>query len=88
MLQRKPAVYDIFSVYPATEEEENAMIDQLSKQPVSFALINNSQLDAREDLRFSNTHPKVWQYLNQTFTQLQEEGIPAEHVAFVRKNAN
>ncbi len=88
MLQRKTAVYDIFSVYPATEEEENQMIDQLSKQPVSFALINNSQLDSREDLRFSNTHPKVWQYLNQEFILLQEEGIPDDHYSFVRKNFN
>lgn len=85
MLQRKSAVYDIFCVYPASAEEENNMIEELSEQAVGFALINNSALDSREELRFSHTHPKVWQYLNREFKILNEEGIPADHYAFISR---
>lgn len=85
MLQRKPAVYDLFCVYPATEAEETQMIEELSTQEVGFALINNEPTDAREDLRFSHTHPGVWQYLNHEFQLLDEEGIPPHHYVFIKR---
>lgn len=85
MLKRKPAIYDLFCIYPATQQEEAKMIKELLAQAVGFVLINNAPLDRREDLRFSRTHPGVWQFLRREFQPLQEEGMPREHYAFIKR---
>ena len=84
MLKRKPPVYNLFCVYPATEEEESKMIGELSAHEISFILISNVPLDNREELRFSQTHPNVWQYINREFHILSEENMPHDHYAFVK----
>ena len=84
LLQRRAPVYDLFCVYPASDEEESKMIDELSSHELSFVLISNTPLDNRDDLRFSKTHPRVWQYLNDKFQILHEQEIPDDHYAFTR----
>lgn len=85
LLERRPAVYDIFCVYPATEEEQTLMINQLVTEGARLALIANHDVDSRDELRFSNTHPKVWEYLNREFTVMDITGqLPANHYVFVR----
>lgn len=85
LLARRPAVYDIFCVYPATEEEQTLMINQLVTEGTRLALIANHPVDSRDELRFSNTHPRVWEYLNREFTVLDIAGqLPANHYLFVR----
>jgi hypothetical protein len=64
-------VYDIFCVYPANEEGQNLMIAELAGNPFEAAVIDNSALDGREDLRFSRTHPKVWAWLNKNFVKVE-----------------
>ena len=85
LLARRPAVYDIFCVYPATEEEQATMINQLIAEGPHFALIANHAIDSRDELRFSNTHSKVWAYLHREFTVLDISGrLPDDHHVFIR----
>jgi hypothetical protein len=70
LLDRRPAVYDVFCVYPATAEEEAEMIAQLRTSGARLALIDDHPLDGREDLRFRRTHPRVWAHLHQEFELL------------------
>jgi hypothetical protein len=85
LMQRQTVVYDLFCLYPATDLEQANMISELSVQAVGFALINNNPVDARDDLRFSQTHPSVWQYLNREFQLLEEQDVPPEHYVFVKE---
>lgn len=85
LFARRPAVYDIFCVYPATDEEQTAMINQVIKEGPRFALISNRAIDSRNELRFSNTHPKVWAYLHREFTVLDISGrLPDDHHVFIK----
>lgn len=85
LLARRPAVYDVYCVYPATDEEQTSMINQLLAESPRLALIANQTIDSRAERRFSNTHPKVWAYLNREFTKLDISGrLPDDHHVFVR----
>ena len=85
LLARRPAVYDTFCVYPASEAEQTLMINQLVTEGARLALIANHPVDSRDELRFSNTHPRVWEYLDREFTVLDIAGqLPANHYLFVR----
>jgi hypothetical protein len=85
LLDRRPAVYDIFCVYPATREEQEAMIKELSATRPPLALIWNVPVDSREDLRFSRTHPLVWSYLHESMKPLQCSAI---YDVFVREGSS
>lgn len=86
LMDRKPAAYDIFCVYPAKDDEQLRMISQLESANMSFALINNATLDGRDELRFSNTHNLVWDYLRREYQALDiGEHLPSSHHAFVRR---
>lgn len=67
-------VYDIFCVYPASEIEQERMLRSIESSRVRLAAVDNGGLDGREDLRFSNTHPRVWAYLRDKFEPVE----PAE----------
>jgi hypothetical protein len=72
---RSPA-YDIFCVYPASEEEQSRMIADLKSSPVEVAVIDVSMLDGREDLRFARTHSQVSAWLKEHF-QAVECSLPS-----------
>lgn len=67
VLGRDAPVYDTFCVHPAPAHLQEQMIGQLRASGAVFAMISNARLDGRDDLRFTNTHPMVWSYLNQHF---------------------
>ena len=78
MLGLSAPVYDIFGVWPATSQEQARMIDELERSRASIALVANSTLDGREDLRFSATHPEVWRYLQDRFGGVECASLPAD----------
>jgi len=85
LLDRRPAVYDTFCVYPASKDEQNAMIDELSTARTRLALILDIDLDGRGDLRFSRTHPMVWTYLHNNMKRMEES--PSLYHVFVAKGS-
>lgn len=77
--QRSP-VYDTFCVYPASREEQERMLHEISDGHVRVALVNDSPLDGRNDLRFSQTHPLVWSRLHADFVPLTMPAVSSEHL--------
>lgn len=85
LFARKSANYDIYCVHPASDEEQSSMIGQLIAAGPHLALVANRAIDTRDELRFSNTHPDVWQYLHREFTVLDIAGnLPDDHHVFIR----
>lgn len=70
MLGLRSPVYDTYCVYPASEEDQSRMLEEIGQSGVRLAVIEEHALDGREDLRFSRTHPRIWAHLQQTFTKL------------------
>ncbi|NNE72956.1 MAG: hypothetical protein HKN26_04780 [Acidimicrobiales bacterium] len=71
LFDRRSAVYDTFCVYPASPDEQRAMITQLRAAQPEVAIIRLEALDGRDDLRFDRTHPAVWEYLNTAFVSAE-----------------
>jgi hypothetical protein len=67
MLGIRAPVYEIFGVWPSSDEEQARMIDEIERNDVRTVVVANSPLDRREDLRFSATHPQVWAELHRRF---------------------
>ncbi|MBL4774361.1 MAG: hypothetical protein JKX98_12520 [Alcanivoracaceae bacterium] len=82
LLERKPAIYDIFSVYAPSDDEQDEMIVQMKTNKPSFLLINNVAIDGRKKLEFINSHNKVWAYIQNNFYQIENNELPQTHFAF------
>ena len=81
---KKAPMFDTFPVYPATRDAQHDMLASLKANPVTLALIHDFALDGRDDLRFRNTHPIVWNYVANEFTKLNVVGLPDDYHLFCR----
>ena len=85
LFAREPAVYDVFCVYAAGEEAQTEMIDQLQASQARLAIIDNAPIDSREELRFGNTHPRVWDHLHREYAKLDKvPGLSENHHVFIK----
>ena len=77
--------YDNFPVYPSSFQEQTQMIQEIESTDVKLAFIQNVSLDGREDLRFENTHPKVWEHIQANMSSLTtDQNLPTSFHFFVR----
>lgn len=88
ILDRVSPIYDTFSVFPASEPEQVRMIESMSRSDVRLAFISNGMLDGREALRFSATHPRVWEYLHAAMQPVSGLGLPPDLHVFRRRSAH
>ncbi|MEZ5437966.1 MAG: hypothetical protein R3F22_08020 [Lysobacteraceae bacterium] len=84
VLGRDAPVYDTFCVHPASAHLQEQMIGQLQASGAVFAMVSNARLDGRDDLRFTCTHPIVWDYLNQHFQLMVGHGLGEDIHVFRR----
>lgn len=73
VLREKAPVYDIFGVWPASDQEQDRLLLEIARNPLRLAVIANHPLDGRQELRFSATHPRVWAHLTDHFDVLAED---------------
>jgi hypothetical protein len=84
LYNREPAAYDTYCVYPATPEKQEKMMQELIANRAKLAIIFDVLLDGRDDLRFSRTHPRVYEYFQQNFELHVDENIPDHIKIFTR----
>lgn len=70
ILQTESPIWDPFPIHVASNEEEERAIRNLESKNVQWALIWNKPLDGKPDRRFSRTHARMWEYLNEHFVSL------------------
>jgi hypothetical protein len=71
ILGHESPLWDLAYYFSATAERQETMIHELAAKNVNWAIISDTPLDKREDLRFSATHELVWQYLMENFEPLE-----------------
>ena len=86
LLQRKSPVHNTYLLFPETREKQEEMIDDLANNRINWAIIRDSALDKREDRRFRNTHPLVWQYLMTEFEPVEAPALPRNQKLLHRKD--
>ena len=85
ILRHKSPIWDLGFYFPATAQRQQAMIHDLAAKNVNWAIISDTPLDKREDLRFSATHKLVWQYLMENFEPIESVCLPKEMKILHRK---
>lgn len=84
ILQRQSPLWDIYFLFPETKERQKQMIEELNKKNVNWVILGDVPLDGRDELRFKNTHPLIWQHLMQNF-EVVEQTLPYNHQLLHRK---
>jgi hypothetical protein len=85
ILGHQSPLWDLGYFFPATAQQQEAMIHELTAKNVNWAIISDTPLDKREDLRFSATHELVWQYLMENFEPIDSVCLPKSMKILHRK---
>ena len=75
ILGKQTPVRSDYLLFPETEPVQGEIIADLERNHVDWALIADTMPDLRETLRFRNTHPLVWDYLQANFEPVPAPGL-------------
>ena len=87
ILQRSAPIWDPFPIHDAPPDEQKQSIIDLQMHNACWAIVDNAPLDGREELRFSKTHPALWEYLMNHFERVNVPQLSGDQV-FLHKPSN
>jgi hypothetical protein len=70
MVERKSPMWEIYALFSRSRRFEENELVRISNTRPRFAVVQDIPLDGREDLRFSNTHPLIHQYILANFIKV------------------
>jgi hypothetical protein len=76
ILQKDSPTWEIYFSFPASKPMQEYMISQLIEKQVKWAFVSDASIDNRDELRFTNTHPLLWEYLLKYFEPVPTEKLP------------
>jgi hypothetical protein len=68
VLGRRSPVWDVYPIWPAAGALDDRMLEELRRRHVEWAIFQDSAVDGRDELRFRQTHPETWRYIESNFT--------------------
>lgn len=80
LLERRSPMWEIYALFPRTDAFERKEIERIKAAKPGFAFIFDMPLDDREELRFKNTHPLIYQYILNNFDSISHPHNPAYHI--------
>ena len=86
-LNRKSPVWEIYFFHPATEKQQRRMISDMEKSDLRVVIIGDEAVDGRDEFRFMNTHPLVWDFITRNFQEVLNAGLPPGYHLLTRKEA-
>ena len=75
---RLSPIEQIYFIYPATPEEDSALLAEINAAGVQWVMMHDYALDGREELRFRNTNPIVFTYLRENFELVSIPTLPRD----------
>lgn len=76
LLNRHAPLWEIYALSPRSEFFQRAEIERIKKSDPGFALVMNIAMDGREELRFSNSHRLVDEYIRGNFDPVSGSPSP------------
>jgi hypothetical protein len=86
VLGKKSPVWGLYLLWEADEESQNEMIQSLDSGRVNWALISTGAVDGKHELRFWNTHERVWEYFRRQFEIVADPALPRGLLLFRRRS--
>ncbi|MBM0140488.1 hypothetical protein LCG56_22310 [Pseudomonas cannabina pv. alisalensis] len=80
LLNRHAPLWEIYALSPRNENFQRAEIERIKKADPGFALVFNMAMDGREELRFSNSHHWVDEYIRSHFEAVPTSPNPAYQI--------
>ncbi|MGB8170852.1 MAG: hypothetical protein WCF18_25330, partial [Chthoniobacteraceae bacterium] len=81
---RVSPIHDIYFFFPAKPEEDRALLAEIEAAGVQWVMLHDYALDDREDLRFRNMYPIVFEHLRQNFRPVPMPALPRDMVVLQR----
>ncbi|MBD1878312.1 hypothetical protein [Coleofasciculus sp. FACHB-T130] len=85
IVQRKSPIWDIYLLFPEVEDRQKTMIEELRKKNVNWIILGDIALDGRDELRFKNTHPLLWNHFQEDFEVIGTKSLPDNYELLQRK---
>jgi len=86
LLGRKSPMWEIYALFPRSHAFQLAEIERIKTAGPGFALVLDLPLDGRDELRFKNTHPLIYQYIANHFEQLPDSPGPPYRIYRAKGN--
>lgn len=84
LLQRRSPLWEIYAVVPRSPAFEEAEIERLVQARPRFAVVFDLALDGREELRYRNTHPLLYSYIQENFDRVPYPQVPSYEIYVAR----
>lgn len=85
LLERKSPMWSIYALFPRTEAFQRAEIERIKAADPGFAVVLDLPLDGRDELRFSQTNPLIYQYIQTAFEPVSNQPPNSPYQLFKRK---
>ena len=67
VLRRRSPIWEIYPLFPRSDNFQRQEIARIEAAAPGFIMLDDASLDGRDELRFSNTHPLVVEYIRREF---------------------
>ena len=81
---RRSPTKQIYFVFPATPGEDRALVEEIEAAGVQWVMMHDYPLDGRDDLRFRNTNPQVFENLRRNFKPVNIPTLPRDMIVLRR----
>ncbi len=81
---RLSPIHDIYFFFPAKPEEDHALLAEIEAAGVQWVMLHDYALDDRDELRFRNMYPIVFEHLRKNFRPVQMPSLPRDMVVLQR----
>jgi hypothetical protein len=87
LLEVRAPVWEIYPLFPRSDSFQRQEINRLQQNRPALALVYDISVDAREDLRYANTHSFIWGYLQTNYELLESPHDLPELRVYIPKPA-
>jgi hypothetical protein len=86
ILRRKSPIHEIYALLPADEQQQQSEVRRLENSKPALVLLDPSHIDADPRRRFEYTHPALYRWIENNYTDIEVPGHP--HLkAFIRRKS-
>jgi len=86
ILGQKTPTWESFFLFPRPDDVQEKEAQRLAADPPRVVVIRDYLMDNRDELRFRNTHPLLWKYINENYRWYPMNHIPSDVRMYVKND--